>query len=111
MNVDASMVTAAVAIFGAGGTWAILSYRVRQLEAERKAATTAAEELGKKVDELNRTLEFVRQSQGTRLGGVEDKLSDMRGRLAVFADWLKTAGDRRRSKTAAGGHQIEGVSE
>lgn len=103
MNVDASMITVAVAIFGVGGTWSLLGYRVRQLEAERKAATTAHAELAKKVDEVNSTLEHVRQSQGTRLGSVEDKISDLRGRVEGFAAGF---GAGRRSKTAAGGHPV-----
>ncbi len=105
MNVDGSMVTVAVAVFGVGGTWAVMGYRVRQLETERKAAATAAAELSKRVEDLNSTLEHVRQSQGGRLGAVEDKISDLRGRVEGFAAGF---GAGRRSRTAAGGVPVPG---
>ncbi len=109
MNVEpTSLVTLGVAIFGAGGTWMVMGYRVRRLESERRTAKAAATELAAKVEELGKTLEHVRQSQGGRLGAVEDKLSDVRGRAAILETWFAAGVEaaRRKKHTAPAGHPV-----
>jgi hypothetical protein len=100
VNLDnTTIIGAAAAIAGIGGTWALLGHRVRALEGSVKEIR----ELRKQADAIDDKIETLRKDQGGRLGKLETKADDIHGQFEGFKYGLAAG---RRSKTAAAGQPV-----
>lgn len=91
-------VTVAAGLAALAGTWRVMGYRLRALEGQ----IARLAEVEKRVGELDARIEFVRQSQGTRIGGLETKADTLAGELEGFRTGV-AVGMRRRLRVVKGG--------